>query len=79
MEVEEVEIEEEVPAKLEKVEVQKGSRPEWVVLQPDVGQNGEKVLRRVGAMWKQTTKDGRDYYVLRIGDLRLLVFKNDRE
>jgi len=29
-------------------------------------------------MWKKTSKNGNDFYVLNIGRLTLLVFKNDK-
>ncbi|RME79941.1 MAG: hypothetical protein D6769_00745 [Methanobacteriota archaeon] len=57
----------------------KGSRPDYRVLQPDTDANGKSMLRSVGAMWKSTTKDGREFYVMKIGELRLLVFPNNKQ
>ena len=57
-------------------EQKKGNRPDYRILQPDTDPSGKSILRSVGAMWKSTTKDGREFYVLKIGELRLLVFPN---
>ena len=54
----------------------KGNRPDYRILQPDTDPAGKSILRNVGAMWKSSTRDGREFYVLKIGELRLLVFPN---
>ncbi len=59
-----------------KSERPKGNRPDFRVLQPDTDANGQSTLRSVGAMWRSTTKNGQEYFVLKIGELRLLVFPN---
>ncbi|MEM4295325.1 MAG: DUF736 family protein [Candidatus Anstonellales archaeon] len=51
-------------------------KPDYRVLQPETDAYGKKVLRSVGAMWKAESKDGKSYYILKIGELRLLVFPN---
>ncbi len=91
-EVEEIDSEEEskektLPTKLEEVPVNKETegkteerlirRPEFVIMQPDTDQAGGRVLRRVGVMWRTEGRNGKIYYTLKIGDLRLLVFKNE--
>jgi hypothetical protein len=30
-------------------------------------------------MWKNISRNGKEFYVLRIGQLKLLVFQNDRK
>ncbi len=62
----------------ENVEKKGGTRPEFRVVQPDKDQNGNTVYRSVGAMWKQVSKNGNEFYVLKIGELRLLVFRNNQ-
>lgn len=54
-------------------------RPEFSVLQPDRDKDGKQILVNVGGLWKKTSKNGRDFYILKLGRLKLLVFKNDRD
>lgn len=56
--------------------VHKGARPDFRVLQPGCAINGKPTYSEVGAMWKRTSKEGREFYQLRIGNLKLLVFPN---
>lgn len=49
-------------------------RPEFRVVQSDRGPNGEQVYRNVGAAWKNISKNGKIFYVLKIGSMRLLMF-----
>jgi uncharacterized protein (DUF736 family) len=51
-------------------------QPDFRVLQPDTDSTGRKTLKNVGAMWKAESKDGKQYYIMKIGELRLLVFPN---
>jgi len=60
----------------EKLLTSQKKKPDYKVLQPDVDVNGKRILKNVGAMWKAETKDGKEYYVMKIGELRLLVFPN---
>lgn len=55
---------------------QKRERPDMRVVQVEVNQNGETMYKSVGAMWKKVSKNGNEFYVLRIGRLKLLVFPN---
>lgn len=57
------------------MEEKKGNKPEIRIVAPEV-KNGETVYKSVGGMWKNTTKKGEEYYVVKIGDLRLLGYKN---
>jgi uncharacterized protein (DUF736 family) len=58
-------------------EQRKGRRPDFRIVQPDTNQDGSKVFKSVGAMWKSVSKNGKEFYVLKIGELRLLVFTNE--
>ena len=53
-----------------------GNRPDFRVLQPDTDKDGNRTLVEVGAMWQRTSKNGKLFYSLQIGKLRLLVFPN---
>lgn len=79
-EVEE-EVEKEIKDELEEGEVKegkkKGNRPDFRVVQPVAGKDGNTIYKNVGAMWKTVSKNGNEFYVLKIGELRLLVFKNE--
>ncbi|MCC7552704.1 DUF736 domain-containing protein [Candidatus Micrarchaeota archaeon] len=55
----------------------KGSKPDFRIVQTDRDQEGETKFKNVGAMWKNTSKTGNEFYTLKIGELRLLVFKNE--
>jgi len=61
----------------DKPEERKGRRPDYRIVQPDTNQDGSKVFKSVGAMWKTISKNGKEFYVLKIGELRLLVFANE--
>ena len=56
-----------------------GNKPEFNVVQTDRDKDGKAVYTNVGAMWKSVSKNGRDFYTLKIGHLKLLVFPNDRK
>ncbi len=54
----------------------KGAKPDFNVVQPEVHADGGKHLVKVGAMWKNISKNGNEFYTLKIGRLKLLVFEN---
>ncbi len=56
-----------------------GNKPDFNVVQTDRDKDGKAVYNNVGAMWKSVSKNGRDFYTLKIGHLKLLVFPNDRK
>ncbi|VVB98910.1 Uncharacterised protein [uncultured archaeon] len=57
-----------------------GERPDFRVVQTEYDNRlGKTVFKDVGAMWRGTSKNGSDYYTLKIGKLRLLVFPNNKE
>ena len=53
-----------------------GERPDFRIIQPEILQDGSTNFKSVGAMWKNTSKTGNEFYTLKIGKLKLLVFKN---
>ncbi len=53
-----------------------GDRPDFRVVQPEVDKEGKIVYKDVGAIWKNMSKAGNEFYTMKIGKLRLLVFKN---
>ena len=55
-----------------------GARPDFRIVQPDRDRNGNLVYINVGGMWKNISKNGNEFYTLRIGSLKLLVFPNNR-
>ena len=57
-----------------------GERPDFRVVQAEYDtRSGRTVFKDVGAMWKGVSKTGNEFYTLKIGKLRLLVFPNDRQ
>ncbi|MEM4554223.1 MAG: hypothetical protein QXT25_00020 [Candidatus Anstonellaceae archaeon] len=57
----------------------KGARPDFRVVQAEYdNRTGKTVFRDVGAIWRNTSKAGNNFYTLKIGKLRLLVFPNER-
>jgi uncharacterized protein (DUF736 family) len=73
-EFEEIEIDKE----LSKDEKKEGVRPDFRIVQPVTDREGKTTYVRVGAIWKNTSKSGNDFYVIKIGNLKLLAFKNER-
>ncbi|MEW6035052.1 MAG: hypothetical protein AB1529_00425 [Candidatus Micrarchaeota archaeon] len=55
------------------------NRPDLRVVQADRDKEGNTVYINVGGMWKNISKNGNTFYTLRIGQLKLLVFPNDRK
>ncbi len=55
------------------------NRPDLRVVQTDRDKDGNVVYTNVGGMWKNVSKNGNTFYTLRIGQLKLLVFPNDRK
>ncbi|MGB9577039.1 MAG: hypothetical protein ACP5IG_01875 [Candidatus Micrarchaeia archaeon] len=49
-------------------------KPEMHIYQPDVDQQGKKKFVEVGAIWRNTSKAGRTFYSIKIGNLRLIAF-----
>ena len=53
-----------------------GNRPDFRVVQTDRDKEGKSVYVNVGGMWKNVSKNGNEFYTLKIGQLKLLVFPN---
>ncbi len=56
-----------------------GNRPDYRVVQVETNMEGKTIYKSVGGMWKNVSKNGNEFYTLLIGNLKLLVFKNDRK
>ena len=56
-----------------------GNRPDFRIVQTDRDKDGNVVYANVGGMWRNMSKNGNEFYTLRIGQLKLLVFPNDRK
>lgn len=54
----------------------KGARPDFRVVQPQVDKEGKQQLVDVGALWRNVSRSGNEFYTLKIGKLKLLVFEN---
>lgn len=78
METEETKLSDDIGKTSEKSEVG-ANRPDFRVVQPDHDQSGKTVFKSVGGMWKSVSKNGNEFYTLKIGELKLLVFPNDRK
>lgn len=53
-----------------------GKRPDLRIVQPVTDRDGKTIFKSVGAMWKSVSKNGNEFYTLKIGELKLLVFPN---
>jgi len=60
-------------------ESEQANRPDLRLVQVDRDKSGNPVYTNVGGMWKNVSKGGKEFYVLRIGKLKLLAFPNDRK
>jgi len=57
-----------------------GERPDLRVVQVEYDSRlGKNVYKDVGAMWRNTSKAGNEFYTMKIGKLKLLVFPNNRK
>jgi hypothetical protein len=56
-----------------------GNRPDFRVVQADRDKDGNSMYVNVGGMWKNVSKSGNEFYTLKIGQLKLLVFPNERK
>ena len=55
------------------------NRPDFRIVQADRDKEGNVVYANVGGMWRNVSKNGNEFYTLKIGQLKLLVFPNDRK
>jgi len=57
-----------------------GERPDFKVVQAEYDTRiGKTLYKDVGAMWKNRSKAGKEFYTMKIGKLKLLVFPNNKE
>lgn len=57
-----------------------GAKPDFRIVQPEyVPALGKTVYKDVGAMWHNVSKGGNEFYTMKIGKLKLLVFQNTRQ
>lgn len=58
---------------------ERGARPDFRVVQPEFDRVlGKTVFKDVGALWKNMSKSGNEFYTMKIGKLKLLVFPNNK-
>ena len=57
---------------------QSANRPDLRVVQVEADKAGKTVYSNVGGMWKNISKAGNEFYILKIGNLKLLVFPNKK-
>lgn len=57
-----------------------GRQPDFRVVQPEYNSTeGKTIFKDVGALWKNISrKTGREFYTMKIGKLKLLVFPNTK-
>ncbi len=58
---------------------EKKKKPEFNICQPEKTPEGKTNWNSVGAIWKNLSKNGKEYYILKIGNLKLTAFKNDTQ
>jgi hypothetical protein len=56
-----------------------GTRPDFSLVQPDTDRDGKTKYINIGGMWKNVSKNGKEFYTVRIGNLKLLAFPNNRQ
>ncbi len=54
------------------------NRPDFRIVQPETDKDGNVKYNTVGGMWKNVSKNGNEFYTLKIGNLKLLVFENKK-
>lgn len=69
---------EEVSTSTSETVQQGGNRPDFRVVQVENDRTGKAVYSSVGGMWKNISKAGNEFYTLKIGNLKLLVFPNKK-
>ena len=59
---------------------EKGPRPDFRVVQAEYDTRlGKTLYKDVGAMWRNVSKGGNEFYTMKIGKLKLLVFANRKD
>ena len=52
------------------------NRPDIRIVQVETDRDGKPLYKNIGGMWKNISKNGNEFYTLKIGNLRLLAFPN---
>ncbi len=52
------------------------NRPDIRIVQVESDRDGKSIYKNVGGMWKNISKNGNEFYTLKIGNLKLLAFPN---
>ena len=52
------------------------NRPDIRVVQVEADKDGKSIYKNVGGMWKNVSKNGNEFYTIKIGNLKLLAFPN---
>jgi len=65
--------------KEQKEEKEQKQQPDFRVVQADRDKNGGIRYTDVGYMYKYKSKNNNEYYEMKIGHLKLLVFKNENK
>ena len=55
------------------------NRPDIRIVQVETDKEGKTVYKNIGGMWKNISKNGNEFYTLKIGNLRLLAFPNNQK
>ncbi len=55
------------------------NRPDFRIVQVDIDREGKSVYKNVGGMWKNVSKNGNEFYTMLIGQMKLLVFRNENK
>ena len=52
------------------------NRPDIRLVQVETDIDGKAIYKNVGGMWKNISKNGNEFYTVKIGNLKLLAFPN---
>ena len=55
------------------------NRPDLRIVQADRDRDGKSIYVNVGGMWKNVSKNGNEFYTIKVGNLKLLAFPNERK
>ncbi|MFA5050468.1 MAG: hypothetical protein WC501_05670 [Candidatus Micrarchaeia archaeon] len=55
------------------------NRPDIRIVQVESDREGKAVYKNVGGMWKNISKNGNEFYTIKIGNLKLLAFPNTQK
>lgn len=58
---------------------QGANRPDIRIVQVEVDREGKNIYKNVGGMWKNVSKNGNEFYTIKIGSLKLLAFPNTQK